>query len=250
MPIQDIGWKSSRERWTIESGGERRSERSKLAVWHDDEEVWPSNAKFCFSNHGFVNSLIGFIYFYICATDPQPIKKRVLCFFVTKTIWRKYLEIYVGLTWPAYWSDLVFPTDYERVVCWRKHDLFWPGHRLLSHQSSLLKHHVSPPTANKWFSWRVLNFLKSADGSFDSISRQNFVWSPPIYIYIYIYIYEMHGGKARMELHKTATCCLKQFLVATSYKALVRPFTTIHTSHLIKTEKTSREINGELKTDS
>ena len=36
VPIQDIAWKTSRERWTIETGGERGVERSVLAAQHDD----------------------------------------------------------------------------------------------------------------------------------------------------------------------------------------------------------------------
>ena len=37
-PIQDVTWKTSWERWTTETGGERGSERSMLAARHDDEE--------------------------------------------------------------------------------------------------------------------------------------------------------------------------------------------------------------------
>ena len=36
--IQDIVWKTSRERWTIETGGERRSGRSVLAAHHHDDD--------------------------------------------------------------------------------------------------------------------------------------------------------------------------------------------------------------------
>ena len=35
--IQDVTWKTYRERWTIETGGERGSRRSVLAARHDDE---------------------------------------------------------------------------------------------------------------------------------------------------------------------------------------------------------------------
>ena len=38
MPIQDIAWKTYRERWMIETGGERGAERSVLAAWHDDDD--------------------------------------------------------------------------------------------------------------------------------------------------------------------------------------------------------------------
>ena len=39
VPIQDIALKTSREQWTIESGGERGSGRSVLAVRHKEEET-------------------------------------------------------------------------------------------------------------------------------------------------------------------------------------------------------------------
>ena len=38
--IQDISRRTSRERWTIEMGDERGSERSVLAVWHDDLKMY------------------------------------------------------------------------------------------------------------------------------------------------------------------------------------------------------------------
>ena len=38
MPIQDIAWKISRERWTTVTGGERGPGRSILAEWHDDDD--------------------------------------------------------------------------------------------------------------------------------------------------------------------------------------------------------------------
>ncbi len=38
VPIQDVAWKTSRERWTIETGGERGSGRSMLAARHDDDD--------------------------------------------------------------------------------------------------------------------------------------------------------------------------------------------------------------------
>ncbi len=38
VPIQDVALKTYRERWTIETGGERGSGRSVLAVRHDDED--------------------------------------------------------------------------------------------------------------------------------------------------------------------------------------------------------------------
>ena len=38
VPIQDIAWKTSRERWMIEMGGERGSGRSVLAARHDDDD--------------------------------------------------------------------------------------------------------------------------------------------------------------------------------------------------------------------
>ena len=39
VPIQDVGWKTSREQWTIEMGGERESGRSVEAAWHDDDDI-------------------------------------------------------------------------------------------------------------------------------------------------------------------------------------------------------------------
>ena len=38
VPIQNVAWKNSRERWTIETGGERGSGRSMLAVQHHDDD--------------------------------------------------------------------------------------------------------------------------------------------------------------------------------------------------------------------
>ena len=35
VSIQDVALRTSREQWTIETGGERASGRSVLAVWHD-----------------------------------------------------------------------------------------------------------------------------------------------------------------------------------------------------------------------
>ena len=37
VPIQDKVWKTSQERWTIETGGERGSRRSVLAAQYDDD---------------------------------------------------------------------------------------------------------------------------------------------------------------------------------------------------------------------
>ena len=38
VPIQDIALKTSREQWTIETGGERGWGRSMLTAWHDDDD--------------------------------------------------------------------------------------------------------------------------------------------------------------------------------------------------------------------
>ena len=38
MSIQDVVWRTSRERWTIESGGEKGSGRSVLSAWHHDDD--------------------------------------------------------------------------------------------------------------------------------------------------------------------------------------------------------------------
>ena len=35
---QDVAWKTYREPWMIETGGERESGRSVLMVWHDDDD--------------------------------------------------------------------------------------------------------------------------------------------------------------------------------------------------------------------
>ena len=43
VPIQDVVWKNSWERWTIETGAEKRSGRSVLAAWHDDNEYKLTN---------------------------------------------------------------------------------------------------------------------------------------------------------------------------------------------------------------
>ena len=37
--IQDVALKTYQERWTIETGGERESERSMLSMRHDDDDV-------------------------------------------------------------------------------------------------------------------------------------------------------------------------------------------------------------------
>ena len=38
VPIQDVAWRTSRERWMIETGGEKGSGRSVLAARHDDDD--------------------------------------------------------------------------------------------------------------------------------------------------------------------------------------------------------------------
>ncbi len=38
VPIQDVALKTSREQWTIETGGKRESGRSMLAAQHDDDD--------------------------------------------------------------------------------------------------------------------------------------------------------------------------------------------------------------------
>ena len=38
VPIKDVAWKTSRERWTIGTGCERGLRRSVLAAWHDDDD--------------------------------------------------------------------------------------------------------------------------------------------------------------------------------------------------------------------
>ena len=43
--IQDVAWKTSWERWTIETGGERGSGRSVLAVRHDDDDDFRMKAQ-------------------------------------------------------------------------------------------------------------------------------------------------------------------------------------------------------------
>ena len=37
--IQDLAWKTCRERWMIETNGERGSGKSVLAVRHDDDDT-------------------------------------------------------------------------------------------------------------------------------------------------------------------------------------------------------------------
>ena len=41
--IQDVALKTYRERWMIETGGERGSGRSMLAAWHDNDDEWCVN---------------------------------------------------------------------------------------------------------------------------------------------------------------------------------------------------------------
>ena len=43
VPIQDVAWKTSRERWTIETVGETGSGESLLTAPHDDDEWSNSN---------------------------------------------------------------------------------------------------------------------------------------------------------------------------------------------------------------
>ena len=38
VSIQDVAWKTFRERWTIERGGEKGSGRSVQAARHDDDD--------------------------------------------------------------------------------------------------------------------------------------------------------------------------------------------------------------------
>ena len=45
VAIQDVALKSYRERWTIETGSERGSGRSVLAVRHDDDDGDDSSAE-------------------------------------------------------------------------------------------------------------------------------------------------------------------------------------------------------------
>ena len=40
VPIQDVALKTSQEQWTIETGGERGSERSVLVVRDDDDDKY------------------------------------------------------------------------------------------------------------------------------------------------------------------------------------------------------------------
>ena len=37
VPIQDVAWKTCRERWTIETNGKRGSGKSVLVAQHDDD---------------------------------------------------------------------------------------------------------------------------------------------------------------------------------------------------------------------
>ena len=53
LPIQDVAWKTSRERWTIETGGERGPGRSVLATLHDDDDV-----------HTEINQLSNFLWLF------------------------------------------------------------------------------------------------------------------------------------------------------------------------------------------
>ena len=43
VPIQDVVLKTYRERWTIETGGKRRSGRSLLVARHVDDDDIPNN---------------------------------------------------------------------------------------------------------------------------------------------------------------------------------------------------------------
>ena len=54
-----------------------------------------------------------------------------------------------------------------------------------------------------------------------------------------LYTDETNWEKARLELHKTAVCCLEQILGVVAYKtAAVRPLTSHPTNHPNKTSKT------------
>ena len=47
VPIQDITLKTSQERWTIETSGERGSERSVHSAWHDDADDYLEESSRC-----------------------------------------------------------------------------------------------------------------------------------------------------------------------------------------------------------
>ena len=38
--IQDVAWKTDRDRWTIETSGERESGKSMLAARHDNDDIY------------------------------------------------------------------------------------------------------------------------------------------------------------------------------------------------------------------
>ena len=40
VPIQDVPWKTCRERWTIEMGGERGSRKSEQETKYDDDTIY------------------------------------------------------------------------------------------------------------------------------------------------------------------------------------------------------------------
>ena len=37
VPIQDVAWKTCREQWTIETSGKKKSGKSVLAAWHNND---------------------------------------------------------------------------------------------------------------------------------------------------------------------------------------------------------------------
>ena len=59
VPIQCMAWKTSQERWTIETGGEKGSGRSMLATRHDDDNDDDDNIFLCyFTLLGWIRSAV------------------------------------------------------------------------------------------------------------------------------------------------------------------------------------------------
>ena len=76
VPIQYIALKTSREQWTIETGGERGSERFILAARHDDDVLfylWYTSVVWVYWNFSSVRGwvIVFFAFCIIMCTTPQ-----------------------------------------------------------------------------------------------------------------------------------------------------------------------------------
>ena len=67
--MQDVSWKTCRERWTIETGGDRGSGKSVLATRNDDDDDDSDASLFFYIFAGLILTLwlFLFIYLFLCS---------------------------------------------------------------------------------------------------------------------------------------------------------------------------------------